>query len=100
LPFKTITVFPIWAWAIIFGPKHVENRFWPTTYRGRLAIHAGVNRKAEDDDRAFLDSLVIAVPAGLAGGVILGTVDLVGCEPYAGPLKRDPLACGDYSWIL
>ena len=50
--------------------------------------------------RAFLASLGIAVPAGLAEGVILGTVDLVDCQPYAGSLKNDPLAEGEFCWIL
>ena len=81
VPCKAITLYPIWAWAIVHAGKMVENRSWPTQYRGRLAIHAGVNRKTEAEDRFFIEGLGIRVPGGLAGGVILGTVDLVGCEP-------------------
>lgn len=38
---KAITVRQPWAWAIIAAGKDVENRSWSTSYRGRLAIHAG-----------------------------------------------------------
>jgi ASCH domain len=29
-----------WAWAIVSGLKHVENRSWKTPYRGTVYIHA------------------------------------------------------------
>jgi len=29
-----------WAWAIIHGGKDVENRTWPTKFRGRFLVHA------------------------------------------------------------
>lgn len=32
-----------WAWLIITGHKPVENRDWPTPFRGRVLIHAGLN---------------------------------------------------------
>jgi hypothetical protein len=42
-----------WAWAIVSGYKDVENRSWPTNYRGTLFIHAGQRL-----DRAGLDVLI------------------------------------------
>ena len=30
-----------WAWLIVNGYKGVENRTWPTKFRGRVLIHAG-----------------------------------------------------------
>jgi hypothetical protein len=30
-----------WSWLIVFGHKDIENRSWPTRYRGRFLIHAG-----------------------------------------------------------
>lgn len=30
-----------WAWLIVNGFKDVENRSWPTPFRGRVLIHAG-----------------------------------------------------------
>ncbi|MHC4404130.1 MAG: ASCH domain-containing protein [Planctomycetota bacterium] len=41
---KALTICQPWAWAIIHGPKPVENRGWATKYRGPLAIHAGQSR--------------------------------------------------------
>ena len=100
VPCKTITVHPIWAWAIVRGFKRVENRSWPTQYRGRLAIHAGTNRKTESADRLFVERLGLRVPGGIAGRAIIGTVDLVACQPYAGEITDDPWACGPWCWIL
>ena len=30
-----------WAWLIVNGFKDIENRDWPTNFRGRLLVHAG-----------------------------------------------------------
>lgn len=38
---KTLTIRQPWAHLIASGAKPVENRLWRTSYRGRLAIHAG-----------------------------------------------------------
>jgi hypothetical protein len=40
---RALTVRQPWAWAIAHAGKTVENRSWSTSYRGLLAIHAGVN---------------------------------------------------------
>jgi hypothetical protein len=53
--------------------KRVENRRWPTSYRGPLLIHAGRST-------AWLDSWDGPRPARLPMGAILGAVDLVGCQ--------------------
>lgn len=48
---RAITVKQPWAWAIAHGGKTVENRSRGTSYRGALAIHAGLSwsqRGAED----------------------------------------------------
>ena len=37
---KTITIKQPWAWLIIEGVKDIENRTWPTKFRGRVLIHA------------------------------------------------------------
>ena len=44
---KALTIRQPWAWAIIFDGKDVENRSWNTSYRGDLAIHAGVAYRAD-----------------------------------------------------
>lgn len=30
-----------WAWLIVHGHKDIENRNWPTRFRGPLLVHAG-----------------------------------------------------------
>ncbi|GKS96915.1 ASCH domain-containing protein [Acidovorax sp. SUPP2825] len=30
-----------WAWLIVNGHKDIENRDWPTNFRGKLLVHAG-----------------------------------------------------------
>lgn len=44
-----------WAWLILHGGKDVENRQWPTKYRGRILIHAskGVTRAEHEDAEDF-----------------------------------------------
>ena len=40
---KTLSIRPPWAWLIVHLPgpwKNVENRSWPTRYRGPLLIHS------------------------------------------------------------
>lgn len=39
---KALTISQPFAKLIADGEKFVENRGWPTHYRGRLAIHAGL----------------------------------------------------------
>jgi hypothetical protein len=39
---RAITVKNPWSWAIAFGGKNIENRPRPVSYRGPLAIHAGL----------------------------------------------------------
>ncbi|WP_447979061.1 ASCH domain-containing protein [Candidatus Nitrospira bockiana] len=40
---KALTLWQPWASLVAFGEKKYETRAWPTTYRGRLAIHAGAH---------------------------------------------------------
>ncbi len=37
---KTLSVKQPWAWLICSGIKDIENRTWPTKFRGRVLIHA------------------------------------------------------------
>ena len=62
--------------------KRVENRTWSTAYRGLLLIHAGVSTK-------WLGTWDGPEPAKMPMGVILGSVDLVGCQSIES-LRRAP----------
>ena len=45
-----------WAWLIVNGYKDIENRDWPTVFRGRMLIHAGLtmSRSYYDETVAYL----------------------------------------------
>lgn len=88
---KALTIKQPWASLIMAGIKDVENRTWPTTYRGPLLIHAGLGV-----DEWGLDKhghLIDHVPAG----VILGRVTVADCVwSY-----RSRWAVPDhYQWVL
>jgi len=93
---KALSVQQPWAWAIVAGLKRIENRSRPTSYRGPLLIHAGLNR------RQLVPKLPDGtdVPAGLDFGAVIGRVELVDCVPYdqvAGDAFAIP---GHWCWIL
>ncbi len=46
IPVKAISIMQPWAWLIVNGHKDIENRDWPTKFRGPVAIHAG--KKIDD----------------------------------------------------
>jgi hypothetical protein len=108
---KALTVCQPYASLIVGWPnmdvadvKRVENRTWPTSYRGPLLIHAGTSTK-------WLGTWDGPTPQKMPMGVILGHVDLVGCQsieslrraPDSSPigwLKRHVHATGPYCYIL
>ena len=75
-----------WAWAIIHAGKDIENRDWPTRYRGRILIHAGVSwysgkRDALEDTAHWARDCGIAAPSleQLERGGIVGEAEIVDC---------------------
>jgi ASCH domain len=92
---KALSIKQPWAWAIIEGFKDVENRSWPTSYRGPLFIHAGL--KEAPLGWLALDRECIDFPCEVAKGGIIGSVDLVGCvEGYDSPWTMED----HYHWVL
>jgi len=78
---KCLSVWQPWAWAIVAGHKSVENRSWPTEYRGPLLIHASKTRKEmgdwtlQDPERA----IELTLPEDIAFGALVGIVNVVDC---------------------
>jgi hypothetical protein len=52
---KALSIRQPWCWAILVAGKRIENRTWPTNYRGPLLIHAsgGMTRQEYEDFCTF-----------------------------------------------
>jgi hypothetical protein len=78
-----------WAWLIIHAGKDIENRTWPTRFRGRVLIHAskGMTEQEYRDACNFMatDSRLAAALKSLPQmhelqrGGIIGEAEVVGC---------------------
>jgi hypothetical protein len=102
---KAITICQPYAELIARGDKPIENRTWPTGYRGEIAIHAGKSRGWLDDgdDQRY---------AGMVFGAVVAIADLVAClEFYDGSggetwptkwrhLREHAHANGPWCWVL
>lgn len=60
---KCLTISQPWASLIADGSKWIENRSWPTKYRGTLVIHAGKGSQylSKDELKEYPTGCVIAV---------------------------------------
>jgi hypothetical protein len=83
---KALSIMQPWAWLIVNGHKDIENRNWPTRFRGRLLIHAGkkVDRDALEDMRAGIHPVTghphrFDLPDTFETGGIVGEAEIVGC---------------------
>lgn len=99
-PLQMLTVCQPYAHLIAIGAKPIENRTWPTAWRGELAIHAGKSRdwlEAEDKIRY----------PNMAYGAIVAVVQVVAClhhdtswpDAYT-PLWSHEHAHGPWCWVL
>lgn len=99
-PGPALSIRQPWAWLILHAGKDVENRSWPTRYRGPLLLHASAWFRA-DAVRSELDQVAEALqftaralPVPLPSlatlraqcGRLVGTARLVACvERSASP---------------
>lgn len=101
--YRVLSIHPEWAWAIMFAGKDIENRDWPTSYRGRLLIHASM-KKNPAEQQAYARQTICELsalrpsdlPAEFPRATILGSVELVDCVEDA----DSPWASGVFHWIL
>ena len=85
---KALSLRQPWAWLCATGIKDVENRTWPTKFRGRFLIHAG--KSSEVKVQGLGDAWITARLAGgnlerywnaeLVRGAIIGEATLVDCK--------------------
>jgi len=85
--------------------KRVENRSWPTAYRGLLLIHAGKGRdylQPKDlEDFPLMPFGAIIATADLCACVRLEDIDkLVRCHAELAWLLNHPYVEGPWCWLL
>ena len=92
---KCITVCQPYAHLIATGEKRVENRTWPTPYRGPLLIQAGKSRAWLDGDSD--SDLLAKFGEPLHFGAIVGRAALIEC------LHIDQIVAGrwdrEFPWL-
>jgi hypothetical protein len=99
---KALTVCQPYAELIARGEKVIENRTWPTSYRGPLLIHAGQSRAwldLNDHPKANYGIDITTIPFGAA----VALVDLVDCRRVADlppSLIDHEHAHGPWCWVL
>jgi hypothetical protein len=102
---KALSIRQPWAELILRGDKTVEARTKRTTKRGeRVYIYAGLQRIESEAEARIAAEFGIDLEA-LPRGVIVGTVEIVGCEPLRP--EHSQSACfrvtrttGGYAWHL
>jgi hypothetical protein len=93
-----------WAWLIVNGHKDIENRDWPTNFRGQLLVHAGqtMTRKFYDatvGELALSNLCPADMPAyeELQRGGLVGWTRVVDCvEQHPSPWKQE----GSHGFVL
>ena len=84
---KAISIRQPWAWLIIEGHKPIENRTWPTNFRGDIQIHAAKGCTVQEYTdavefvRSFNPTLAAGIPPlhQLDKGGIIGLVRITDC---------------------
>lgn len=105
---KALSVRAPWWWFILYGGKDIENRDWPSRFRGTVYLHAG---KWFREEEVYLDWMFGAglvtkpscFPSGLdmdtlrtSCGCLVGKVDIVGCVSTS----SSPWFFGKYGFVL
>jgi hypothetical protein len=101
---RALSVRQPWAELILLGHKTIEVRSKMTHLRERVYIYAGQSRIDTEEETRIAAQYGINVD-GLPRGVLVGTVEIVGCRHLA---KSDSeAACfeieggsGLYAWVL
>jgi hypothetical protein len=87
---KAISIRSPWWWYILNGGKDIENRDWPTAFRGRVLIHASKwwSGNSVMDDISGIHSRIIEPQTIITPrlsdmhpyrGQIVGSVEIVDC---------------------
>lgn len=105
LPPYCISVRQPWAWLIVHGLKDIENRSWPTKFRGPVCIHAAKGMTAMEYLRASVwvyDMVGVEIAQRiphvelLDRGGIVGTTVITDCVSSS----LSPWFMGEYGFVL
>lgn len=93
---KAITICQPYAHLVEIGEKPIENRTWPTNYRGEISIHAGKSRAWLDDgdEERYPD---------MAFGAVVALATLADCQRVSHlprELRDHEHANGPWCWML
>ena len=115
---KALSIKQPWAWLIAAGYKDIENRDWPTSFRGRFLIHTGKTVDSEDrlSDYGFRKFIEHALersyaPADalarfeaaeptLTRGAIIGEAYLYNCVEEGWTANGSPWFSGRYGFAI
>lgn len=108
IPKFALSIRQPWAWAIINAGKDIENRDWPTRFRGPVAIHAAKGMTSGEYDgfirtihevslsRPFPAGAMVPHSAALPRGGIVGVAEIVDCVEA----NESPWFFGRYGFVL
>lgn len=92
-----------WAWLILHAGKDIENRCWPTRFRGRVLLHASKGCTQAEYENAYFDAAengvdVRTMPGWkeIERGGIVGSVEIVDCVAAS----ESPWFCGEFGFAL
>ncbi|AFY80182.1 hypothetical protein [Oscillatoria acuminata] len=94
---KALTLQQPWAWAITHLGKNIENRVWPTDYRGELYIHAGKGWDA--NGAAWIEqNFEVKVPPQneMRGGELVAKCNLAKCQHWTKTVEQGGHPKTDY----
>jgi hypothetical protein len=105
LPTVALSIMQPWAGLIVHGLKDIENRSWPTRFRGPFLIHAGkkLDGDADDDVSAYIHPVTgEPLDADRFDGVtyprggIVGVAEIVDCVTRS----DSPWFVGEYGFVI
>lgn len=102
IPTRALSIMQPWAWLIVNGYKAIENRDWPTKFRGPIAIHAGKKVDATTEislRRGYhpvTQDRIKEVHATWDRGGIVGVAEIVDCIDAS----DDPWFVGRYGFVI
>ena len=76
---RALSIMQPWAWLIVAGHKDIENRSWPTSFRGPVLIHAGKRLDPDLEDAQDWPWRAIDRPDDFEVGGIVGEAEIVDC---------------------